>query len=115
MSDGAFSTVVRARIHARAMGRCEVCGAKIHLGGQIHHRQPRGMGGTSDESKGSCANGIWVHPTCHRKIEEQRARALSMGWLVASWDDSRIVPVKMFDGWAILTDEGGLRKVDGPG
>ena len=111
-SDGAFSTATRARIHARAKGRCEVCGARIVNGGQIHHRKPRGMGGTSDSGKASCANGLWVHPRCHDRIESQRVRAIENGWLVPQTAVPEFVPVKLWDGLFLLSPDGSMRKVD---
>lgn len=111
MNDGAFSTVTRARIHARAKGRCEVCGARMSTG-QIHHRQPRGMGGTRNDGKASAANGLWVHPMCHTRIEMYRERGLLRGWLVKQTDDPLTVAVKLWDGWWLLDDDGGLTEVN---
>lgn len=112
MADGAFTEKVRAIIVARARGRCEVCGARVGSGAQIHHRQPRGMGGTSQAGKGKASNGLWVHPMCHDRIEMYRERGLSRGWLVKQRDDPAVVPVKLWDGWFLLDDAGGITKVD---
>lgn len=108
-----FSEATREKIKFRARLRCEVCGARVDAG-QIHHRQPGGMGGSKhDEVKGSCANGLWVHPFCHDTIEMNRLYALSMGWLVKQGDDPAAAPVKLWDGWWLLAEDATMRKVDG--
>ena len=73
-----FTDEVRKQIKERSKERCEVCGA-LALHPQIHHRRPRGMGGSKDPVTGSAANGIWIHATCHSKIESQRSWAVDLG------------------------------------
>lgn len=113
---GAFTEKTRDMIRMRSGHRCEICGARIPKGeGQVHHRQPRGMGGTDDPGKESVVNGLFVHPGCHRKIELNRTRALESGWLVRQSDDPGKVPVRLFDGWWLLNADGTMRKVYRPG
>ncbi len=109
-----FTESVRALIKLRANNRCELCGSRL-LGGHIHHRQPRGMGGSRTvESKGSAANGLWIHPGCHMTIELSRARALDKGWLIKQGQDPASTPVRLWDGWWLLADDGTMARVDGP-
>jgi hypothetical protein len=81
------STPVRNLMLARSQGQCEVravCqGAVI---GSIHHRQPRGMGGSKASGVhrptnllAVCGSGI---TGCHGHIEANREKSYDLGWLV---------------------------------
>lgn len=100
-----FTETVRNQIKERSKQRCEVCTAyAFHA--QIHHRKPRGMGGSKDPVSGSAANGLWVHPACHSKIESQRSWAFDRGYLVKQSDDPRTAPIKINGLWWLLDEEG---------
>lgn len=101
-----FSEATRKVIYKRANGRCEVCGLPWQIA-QIHHRRPRGMGGTSRKNSGTASNGLLVHPKCHARIESQREIALENGWLVSQTADPLVVPVKLWHGVVLLDDNGG--------
>lgn len=103
-----FSEKVRNLIRARAKDRCEVCGS-LALYHQIHHRRPRGMGGSSDEACGTAANGIWVHPSCHNRIESNREQAILKGWLVPQGKNPAEVPFKKYNQWVLLLEDGTMR------
>lgn len=105
MAKGAFTERTRDIIKERAGHACEICGLSMGLG-QIHHRQPRGMGGTRLLSRSSAANGLYVHPKCHAMIESQRERAYTMGWLVRTGYEPVATRVRLSDGWFLLTDDG---------
>jgi len=107
-----FSTKTRDAIRRRANGSCEVCGVSLRIYGQIHHRRPRGMGGSKQETTGSAANGLYVHQKCHDRIERNRANALDRGWLVSQYDEPDTVPVKLWYGWRLLTADGGVQMVN---
>lgn len=68
----------------RAQRRCERC---RQPGEQIHHRKPRGMGGTSDPAINALPNLVFVCGDCHREIESHRSDAYESGWLVRRWRD----------------------------
>lgn len=109
-----FTESVRALVKLRAGNRCELCGSRL-VAGHMHHRQPRGMGGSrTSESKGSAANALWIHPGCHVTIELSRARALDKGWLIKQGQDPTAVPVRLWDDWWLLADDGTMRHVEGP-
>lgn len=100
-----FSEETRSLIRKRANDRCEVCGARTPYH-QIHHRRPRGMGGSRDPLAGSAANGLWIHPSCHAKIESNRDEAYEKGYLVHQGHDPSAVPVKVGLHWYLFTHDG---------
>lgn len=103
-----FSTKVRDKIKTRAHGSCEVCGFTIGYSAQIHHRKPRGMGGSRSEQSGSVSNGLFIHPKCHAQIESDRNKAMSMGFLIYQGDDPAKVPVRLWYGWHYLNNDGSV-------
>ena len=106
-----FTGKTRHLIQDRAKHRCELCGTAIREAGQIHHRKPRGMGGTKDLESRSAANGLYVHLKCHAKIESERWKAYQNDWLVRQYDASEKTPVLMWDGWKTLNADGTLANV----
>jgi 5-methylcytosine-specific restriction protein A len=100
-----FSPEVKKAIIKRSNDRCEVCGSVANYN-QIHHRRPRGMGGSKDPLCGSAANGIFVHPSCHAMIESNREQAYKKGWLVHQGHDPAYVPIKKYSGWVLLNHDG---------
>ena len=112
VAKGAFTEKTRKLIMERAGYKCEICGLSMVIG-QIHHRQPRGMGGTRSKSRSSCSNGLYVHAKCHAMVESQRERAYMMGWLVKTGYQPESTPVKLWDGWFVLTVDG-QRLLDSP-
>lgn len=115
-----FSQKTRDLIHHRAKGRCEICGLPV-IDGQIHHRRPRGMGGTKRKETGTASNGLYVHLKCHARVESNRSEGLAKGWIVSQQQDPCTVPVVRWDGLFLLADDGtvtSLNKVadvDSPG
>jgi len=76
---------------ARDGGRCQRCyGTAI----DVHHRRPRGMGGTSDDyiSYG-LANLVSFCRKCHDWVHAHPAASYELGWLVKSGEDPAEVPV----------------------
>lgn len=114
------SQATRELVIYRAGGCCEVCGLVLFIQltqvqgpYSIHHRQPRGMGGTRRESINSPANllllcGDATDPRgCHHAIESNRAEAYATGRLVRAADDPAQVPVLLEGGdHYLLTDTG---------
>lgn len=66
-------------VAARNGGRCLRCGRP---GSQIHHRLPRGAGGTSNPKINSPSNLVWLDFACHAEIESHRTVSYRTGWLV---------------------------------
>lgn len=112
---------VRAVVHRRAGWCCEVCGKQLHDGNAwteshaIHHRRPRGTGGTSDPASNQvpnlllvCGTGNESTSTCHGLIESQRSMSIGNGWLVRQGDDPAAIAVLVAGGArVILTADGG--------
>lgn len=106
----------RARIvlRARSMGRCELCKAPAV---NAHHRDPRGMGGTSRKGIHRVCNLLHLCASCHAWIESFRDLAETGGWLIPSGTDPARRPVWLhgvlyWAGWWLLDDHGSLTPVD---
>ncbi len=108
-----FTNEVQNLIKNRSKEKCEICGS-IALYYQIHHRRPRGMGGSKDKVVGTAANGIWVHPHCHVQIESQRDDAREKGWLVPQSLNPAEVPFKKYNGWVMLHEDGTYTMIPSP-
>lgn len=104
MVSGEFTDRTRMLIHDRAGRRCEVCG--LTGATQIHHRQPRGMGGSGAQGIRSAANGLLVHTGCHQRIENNRSKSYLLGHLVKRGQQPEEVRVRLWDGWWYLTGDG---------
>lgn len=104
----------RALVVARARYRCEVCGIALDLGWSgfsVHHRTPRGMGGSRDPRLNLPSNLLALCGSgttgCHGRVERDRAVAVDNGWIVPRWADPAEFPVLVFgDRWVILTEHG---------
>lgn len=121
------SAVTRLVVIGRAGGRCERCGKVVHTNGRfvgeysIHHRKPRGMGGTKDPAANSPSNlvllcGSATTPEgCHTAVEKFRQAALNTGWIVTRTADPARVPLKYSSGrWYLLGDDGTLTETVRP-
>lgn len=80
----------------------------------VHHRQPRGMGGSSlDVNRASnllllCGSGT---TGCHGMVESQRVLAYAHGWLVPRSFDTTLYAVLIYTGDVVyLTDDGTYRE-----
>jgi AraC-like DNA-binding protein len=101
------TTRTRQLVHARAGMRCERCANDVRYGGgQVHHRQPRKMGGTSRPEANHTSNLLLLCGTCHAHIEANRSEAYDFGWLVREPTDPATVPVLLAVGWVLLGAEG---------
>lgn len=106
--DTGFSPATRELIHARSAGLCEIrwCCDGVMMD-QIHHRRPRGMGGSRRESTNLASNGIAACVDCHAFAESNRALALECGWLIPQAEDCpETVPVLINRRRALLEDDG---------
>lgn len=121
---------ILAMLMARAGGACEArtpeCIADPRTGSldalprhkvSIHHRQPRGMGGTRRAHVHALPNLLLIcgHGTigCHHYIEQHRTWAEDHGYLVPHGSlrhpiDPADVPVVLWSGREVLLDPSGL-------
>lgn len=89
-----FSPETKELIAARSSGMCEVMQPGCtQFGEQIHHRRPRGLGGSRRASTNTASNGLMVCVSCHAYIESRRDRSLRNGWLVPQSREPRQVAV----------------------
>jgi 5-methylcytosine-specific restriction protein A len=105
-----FSAAVRTTIRQRADGHCERCG--LQRGTEIHHRRPRGMGGTNRPETNTPSAGGLLCGDCHRWAESHRAAAMNHGWLVRQHHQPADIPVKYRDSWVYLDDLGNLQPIE---
>lgn len=100
-------------IETRSGGVCEIdgCGAAE----VIHHRRPRGAGGTSLGWVNRAANGLHVSDACHLRIESNRMTAYVNGWLVSMNGNeiSADVHVLYRGRYVLLRDDGSVKPLDG--
>ena len=100
-----FPAHVRDTILARAKGGCEVC--FFAQPDQIHHRRPRGAGGSKAVDTNTASNALAICAACHRMVESNRKEAFTNGWLVHQGHDPASVPVLRFGSdWVLLADDG---------
>lgn len=109
----ARSALPKARqvVKARAGMRCEKCGRSTKWeGAEIHHRLPRGRGGTSETYINSPSNLLNLCKSCHAGIESDREEAKARGWLLPRNNpdiDPTQEPILTWRGWILLDDSGG--------
>jgi hypothetical protein len=92
------SNAVRLRIIERAFFECENCGTNnFDFGISIHHRKPRGMGGTKKTEINDPSNLLLLCGSgttgCHGWIESHRTESYEKGLLVKQNDNPEDVPV----------------------
>lgn len=105
---------VRELVVERDGRRCVCCGAWVPgMPGSIHHRTPRGMGGTRDPKVNLPANLLLLCGSgttgCHGWVEANRERARELGYLVSWWEHASDIPVVYWDGVSYLLDQTGER------
>lgn len=111
--------VAQDLVRARCWGRCEGCGAFGSV--QVHHRNPRGMGGVSRaaaERSNSPDNMLALCPRCHNETEDASTwrQCVGLGWRLLHGDDPASVPALIHTvqgyGWWFLDNQGGYRWAD---
>jgi 5-methylcytosine-specific restriction enzyme A len=116
-TDDEIWAIARTRVWERAQGSCEGCGS---AGRDVHHRQPRGMGGVRSLAAilaaHSLANLMLLCRACHDLTEQEPVMCRGIGWLVPHPTDPSCMPAYMRTvngvGWYLLDTEGGYHWVD---
>lgn len=93
-------------------GLCARCGVTLSGLSSLHHRKPRGMGGTKDPRSDDPRNLIHLCGSgttgCHGHIESHRQQAYETGWLLRSLDQLDVAMLAV-DGRLITLLEDGTR------
>jgi 5-methylcytosine-specific restriction endonuclease McrA len=92
-SSTGFSPETRLNIMLRDDHRCSLCGKLIDLHYELHHRRPRGSGGSKDPKTNLPSNGVLLDPSCHRWVESNRELARERGFLVRQGNDPAMQPI----------------------
>ena len=106
---------VRALVWEREESCCARCGLRggehVFPRHEVHHRRPRGMGGTRHEAINSPANLLLLCHACHAFIESRRVWAIADGYLIPQGgDDPRDVKVLYRDRTVLLTHDGSIKE-----
>lgn len=98
----------RVAVAARFDLHCARCGSRATgmLGGEVHHRVPRRMGGTRNPLSSDPRNVILLCQRCHESVEANRAEATLGGWLLRDYSglDDAMFPL---DGTVLFIDTAG--------
>ncbi|MFI6168837.1 HNH endonuclease [Nocardia sp. NPDC051052] len=97
---------VRDQVAERSAGLCERCGQE--WAAQIHHRRPRGAGGSRLPDTNSLSNLLHICAQCHAWIESFREQALALGWLVRQGNSPAEIPVSYRGELRWLQPDGGV-------
>lgn len=119
--DGSFSRGTVQLIWDRDEGRCAWCGTPIWgergVNWSVHHREPRGMGGTTSGYVSRASNGVLLHGSgttgCHGDVESDREHAIRQGFLISRVGVERPRNVSIehaVHGRCLLDDDGTVRR-----
>lgn len=107
----------RQTVLERDQHTCQRCGTYVGPFGvfSVHHRRPRGMGGSKRLDTDQPANLLTLCGTgttgCHGLVESHRDQALSEGYLLFQTMFPDEQPVKTYRGWVQLDNEGAWSEV----
>lgn len=96
---------VRDTVFARDLS-CIVCRETYQL--QVHHRRPRGAGGTSRPESNQAANLVLLCLEHHAWVESNRDVARNSGYLVPQHADPTDVPIVRHGQWVWLSNDGAV-------
>jgi 5-methylcytosine-specific restriction enzyme A len=100
-------------VRERCGGRCERC-ARSLAGGDLHHRIPRGMGGSRDLRLNRASAVVALCRHCHTHVEHYRLSGMRDGWLLTRIEDPRIEPIRSaLHGRVLLADDGTITQFEG--
>ena len=97
-----FSRAVKLAVRTRAgngdpdQARCEATGVWLgRYGGEIQHRDARGMGGTSDPVTSSIVNAVLLSTGAHRLAESRDEHMNAMGFWLRNGEDPALTPIML--------------------
>lgn len=91
-------------------GMCVACGIRLDVFSELHHRRPRGAGGTKRPETNLPSNLIWLCRECHVWVESHRKEARTFGYLVAQHETPASVAVAHHCWLVFLTDDATLEE-----
>jgi hypothetical protein len=106
------SKLVRRTVLERDNHICVRCGLYVGPFGEysLHHRRPRGMGGSKRLDTDMPANLVLLCGSgttgCHGYVEANRTEALSVGLLLPQSVTPADIPILTHRGWLLLDNEG---------
>lgn len=90
---------------------CVVC-SRWAEGGSIHHRRPKGIGGSRRGDTNTPPNLVLLCGSgttgCHSRVHSEPAWSEPLGLLLRQWDDPALRPVRWHGGMVLLTATGGV-------
>ena len=112
-----FTERVRALIWTRDQGCCARCGQAVRDGEyELHHRRPRGVGGSSLAWVNEAGNGLILCRGCHGYVESYRETATARGFLVSMNGlavSSQVLVDHVLHGKVFLLDDGTVSTGEG--
>lgn len=99
-----FPPDVRELVADRAAGICEKCGQAAAT--QLHHRRPKGIGGSRLADTNTTVNALAVCSLCHAEIHAKPDWSKVHGWLVSQGRAPAAIPVHLHHGWSVLDTAG---------
>jgi 5-methylcytosine-specific restriction protein A len=98
----------RQTVQGRAFGRCERC-LKATLCGHLHHRRPKGLGGSKAPDRHDVSNLVYLCPDDHSWAHNNPLDAIAAGYLVprSSGLSPLMVPIKDMAGQTLFLDNEG--------
>lgn len=112
-----FSAAVRQLVTERSGGVCEIqvacTGSRASA---VHHRRPRGFGGSNLAWVNQAGNALATCEPCHRFVESNRTAATRKGLLVSLFTlhPSAYVVLKYRGRSVLLDDMGGVGECEAP-
>ena len=112
---------VRLVFYIRDEESCTRCGQGLRWedrghGWSMHHRRPRGMGGSKDPALALPSNALTLCGSgvtgCHGWVETNRDEALEQGFLVSRYGTPEDIPVLYRGELRFLTSWGSTVRVD---
>jgi 5-methylcytosine-specific restriction enzyme A len=110
-----FSPEVVELVTMRSGYNCEVMATGCTLmAEELHHRRPRGMGGSRRVDTNTAANALAICRRCHNRVESMRNWARDNGFVIPQHADPAVEPVwwrcnvgvRQAKIWVLLSDNG---------
>jgi hypothetical protein len=118
MSLTGFSPTVKNLVKERAgttEGNTYTCCEKCGLWSdnvQTHHRRARQRSSNKRFDTNRPSNALVLCLPCHDWVESNRESARASGWLLKQFQTPSAVPVKLWDGTFVLSDDGSRTEVE---